>query len=288
MTRAPAQLTAEFTLHQAAEVLGVHYMTAYRYVRLGLLDAYKVGGTWRVNQTALDTFRARSVVEPERDATSTSTSQRKRRAPWADRLERRLLAGDAQGSWGVIEAALASGASLDEIYRNVLSPAMVAIGQRWERGDLDIAVEHGATVIAMRMIGRLGPRFAHRGRTRGTVVLAAPAHETHSLPVAMLADLVRQAGWNVVDLGADVPAESLVRAAMAPGDVVAVGLSVSNTDRLDSTAYTVAVLRNSLPNTPVVLGGHAIAGREHAVALGANDFAADAAGFVLILESVGA
>ena len=104
----------------------------------------------------------------------------------------------------------------------------------------------------------------------------------------MLADLVRQAGWNVVDLGADVPAESLVRAAMAPGDVVAVGLSVSNTDRLDSTAYTVAALRKSLPNTPVVLGGHAIAGREHAVALGANDFAADATGFVLILESVGA
>ncbi len=286
MTRAPAVPEAEFTLHQAAEVLSVHYMTAYRYVRLGLLDAYKVGGTWRVNQSGIDTFRVRAVTEESNS--TTSASQRKRRAPWADRLERRLMVGDLQGSWGVIEAALASGASLDEIYRNVLSPAMVSIGQRWERGELDVAVEHAATVIAMRIIGRLGPRFAHRGRTRGTVVLAAPAHETHSLPVAMLADLVRQAGWNVIDLGADVPAESLVRAAMIPGDVVAVGLSVSNTDRLDSTAYAVAALRKSLPGTRVVLGGHAIAGREHAVALGAHDFAADVAGFVLILESVGA
>ena len=286
MAKTPAVPEAEFTLHEAAELLGVHYMTAYRYVRLGLLDAYKVGGTWRVNQTGIDTFRVRAVTEESRG--TTSVSQRKRRAPWADRLERRLLAGDSQGSWGVIEAALASGASLDEIYRNVLSPAMVSIGQRWERGELDVAVEHAATVIAMRIIGRLGPRFAHRGRTRGTVVLAAPAHETHSLPVAMLADLVRQAGWNVIDLGADVPAESLVRAAMIPGDVVAVGLSVSNTDRLDSTAYAVAALRKSLPGTRVVLGGHAIAGREHAVALGAHDFAADVAGFVLILESVGA
>ena len=286
MTRAPAVPEAEFTLHQAAEVLSVHYMTAYRYVRLGLLDAYKVGGTWRVNQSGIDTFRVRAVTEESNS--TTSASQRKRRAPWADRLERRLMVGDLQGSWGVIEAALASGASLDEIYRNVLSPAMVSIGQRWERGELDVAVEHAATVIAMRIIGRLGPRFAHRGRTRGTVVLAAPAHETHSLPVAMLADLVRQAGWNVIDLGADVPAESLVRAAMIPGDVVAVGLSVSNTDRLDSTAYAVAALRKSLPGTRVVLGGHAIAGREHAVALGAHDFAAGVAGFVLILESVGA
>ena len=285
MTRAPAVPEAEFTLHQAAEVLSVHYMTAYRYVRLGLLDAYKVGGTWRVNQSGIDTFRVRAVTEESNS--TTSASQRKRRAPWADRLERRLMVGDLQGSWGVIEAALASGASLDEIYRNVLSPAMVSIGQRWERGELDVAAEHGASVIAMRMIGRLGARFAHRGRTRGTVVLATPPNETHSLPVAMLADLVRQAGWNVVDLGADVPAESLVRAAMAQNDVVAVGLSVSNTDRLDSTAYAIAALRKAVPNTRVVLGGHAIAGREHAVALGAHDFAADVAGFVSILESVG-
>ena len=35
------------TLHEAAEELGVHYMSAYRYVRLGLLDATKRGGVWK-------------------------------------------------------------------------------------------------------------------------------------------------------------------------------------------------------------------------------------------------
>ena len=35
----------DLTLHEAADVLGVHYMTAYRYVRLGLLPAAKAGGT---------------------------------------------------------------------------------------------------------------------------------------------------------------------------------------------------------------------------------------------------
>ena len=34
---------ADLTLHEAAELLGVHYMTAYRYVRLGVLPAVKVG-----------------------------------------------------------------------------------------------------------------------------------------------------------------------------------------------------------------------------------------------------
>ena len=37
-------MSATFTLQEAADELGVHYMTAYRYVRLGLLDAAKVGG----------------------------------------------------------------------------------------------------------------------------------------------------------------------------------------------------------------------------------------------------
>jgi len=286
VARTPAAPNAELTLHQAAEVLGVHYMTAYRYVRLGLLDAYKVGGTWRVNQTAIDTFRASAVAdEPQGTAVA---GQRKRRAPWADRLEHRLMAGDSQGSWGVIEAALASGAGLDEIYGEVLSPAMFSIGARWLRGEIDVSVEHGATVIALRMIGRLGARFTHRGRTRGTVVLATPPNEAHSLPLAMLADLVRLAGWDVADLGADVPAEGLVRAVMARSDVVAVGLSVSNSDRLDATAYSIAALRKAVPNARVVLGGNAIVGREHAIALGADDFAADATGFISILESAGA
>ena len=33
----------ELTLHQVAEILGVHYMTVYRYVRLGQLPAFKAG-----------------------------------------------------------------------------------------------------------------------------------------------------------------------------------------------------------------------------------------------------
>ena len=42
------------TLHEAAELLGVHYMTAYRYVRLGLLQAAKRGGAWRVSREDIE------------------------------------------------------------------------------------------------------------------------------------------------------------------------------------------------------------------------------------------
>jgi len=50
----------EITLHEAAEMLDVHYMTAYRYVRLGLLPAHKAAGTWRVLLHDLRAFQGQS------------------------------------------------------------------------------------------------------------------------------------------------------------------------------------------------------------------------------------
>src|SRR5215210_3256322 len=101
--------TDVLTLHEAAARLRVHYMTAYRYIRLGLLDAHKEGGTWRVSGADLDEFVARATAPPAPPGPDAATAGGRRRAPWADRLEDRLLAGDAAGAWGVVEAALSAG-----------------------------------------------------------------------------------------------------------------------------------------------------------------------------------
>lgn len=270
----------DLTLQEAADVLGVHYMTAYRYVRLGLLPAAKAGGTWRVSPADLDLFQAGGPTGPQVDGGS------RRRAPWAERLEARLLAGDARGAWGVIEAALAAGAELEEIYLDVLAPAMGAIGDRWERGELDVSLEHRASGIAMRLIGRLGPRFVRRGRTRGAVVLGAPAGERHALPVALVADLLRQHGWEVSDLGADVPDDSLVHAVVNTPDVVAVGVSVTSDDALASAKQAFTALRAATSGVALVVGGRAITSVEKGLELGADLVALDARGFAQLLEQV--
>lgn len=270
----------DLTLQEAADHLGVHYMTAYRYVRLGLLAAVKVGGTWRVSPAELEVFRAGSPTAPQTEGGS------RRRAPWAERLEARLLAGDARGAWGVVEAALAAGAELDEIYLEVLAPAMAAIGERWERGELDISLEHRATGIAMRLIGRLGPRFVRRGRTRGGIIIGAPTGERHALPIAILADLIRQHGWEVSDLGADVPAESFVHAALTTPGVVAVGVSITSPTSLEAAKDTIAALRTSASGVMVVVGGRAVQSVEHGRELGAHDVASSAQGFVALLEGI--
>jgi excisionase family DNA binding protein len=110
------------TLQEAADELGVHYMTAYRYVRLGLMDADKIGGTWKVTPDAVAAFQAGSVRSPVAPG---------ERAPWSERLESRLVAGDSRGAWGVIESAMSAGKELDQVYLKMLTPAMVSIGERW-------------------------------------------------------------------------------------------------------------------------------------------------------------
>lgn len=274
VTAAPA-----VTLHEAAEMLGVHYMTAYRYVRLGLLAASKSGGVWQVEVADLAEFKAGGPSSPQPARGS------QRRAPWADRLEARLIAGDAHGAWGVIEAAMTAGVGLERVYGEVLSPALAQIGARWERNELDISVEHRASGIAMRIIGRLGPRFIGRGRTRGAVVLGSPAGERHSLPLAMLADLIRLQRWDVSDLGADVPTHSFVHAAIATPDLAAVGVSVMVPSSLEAAAATCVALRAALPDVMVVVGGAAIRDEQHALDLGATAYAASGEEFTTLLDA---
>jgi excisionase family DNA binding protein len=264
------------TLHEAAEVLGVHYMTAYRYVRLGLLPARKVGSSWQLERVDVEALRAGGPAVGE---------GRRHPAPWAARLEARLVAGDEAGAWGVAEAALAAGAEPTGLLLDVLAPALRAIGDAWEAGTLDVAEEHRAAVIAGRLLGRLGSRFTRRGRSKGTVVLGAVAGEAHGLPVTILADVVRAGGWSVVDLGPDVPVGSFARLVAQQDDVVAVGVSVTTEANLAQVPGAVAAIRE-LTDVPVLVGGRAVADEQAARRLGGDGWAPDGRQAVELLHAL--
>lgn len=234
------------TLNAVAEELGVHYMTAYRYVRTGRLPAAKVGGGWLVERDDLDAFRA--------DPTPRSTTVR---VDWSARLGDRLIDGDENGAWTVIEDSMASGLTPRAVYLDVLSPALAAIGAGWAAGEVTIAEEHRATAVTNRLIGRLGPRFNRPGRTRGTIVIGAVAGDQHAVPVAMAADLLRERGFTVMDLGADSPVESFLDAAQLADRLVAVGISSTATDTDDQVIATIEAVDREV-GCPVVIGGHGL------------------------------
>lgn len=253
--------SARITLGEAAERLGVHYMTAYRYVRTGRLPATREGVQWMVDPRDLAKLAA-----PSRPGRARGGARAVRPTTLADRM----VAGDEAGAWSVVEAALASGTDPADVHLDILVPALESIGDRWESGTFSVADEHRATTVAQRLIGRLGPRFARRGRKRGAVLVGAPPGELHSLPTAIVADLLRGAGFEVLDVGANTPAESFAETARAANRLVAVAIAVTTPGRETGVRSVVRALRQAGITAPVLVGGAAITGEDHATRLGAD------------------
>src|SRR5271157_459342 len=187
------------SLHEAADRLGVHYMTAYRYVRTGRLPATQVGAQWWVDPRDLTGAGEGAAVGGRPRAQTRRSAQ----AAAVRRLEDRLVAGDEAGAWAIVEARLGSGSNPDDVLLDELALAMRAVGDGWEAGDYTVDDEHRASGVAMRVVGRLGARFTKRGPKRPSVILGTPPHELHGLPTAMAANVLRGHGFEVVDLGAD-------------------------------------------------------------------------------------
>ena len=252
-------------LQEAADRLGVHYMTAYRYVRTGRLPATRIGSQWWVDPDDLAAVGVGVAVAGRPRAETRQASQ----ATAVRRLEDRLVAGDEPGAWTIVESRLGSGTDPDDVLLDGLGQAMRSVGARWEAGDYTVDDEHRASGVASRLIARLGARFTARGPKRGSVILGTPPHELHGLPTAMAANVLRAQGFEVVDLGADVPEDAFASAVTkAPRALaVAVGVTAGNHDA--SVRGIVRAVHQVSPGLPVFVGGAGIAGAEHANRLGA-------------------
>jgi MerR family transcriptional regulator, light-induced transcriptional regulator len=250
--------TETMTIQEVADSLGVHYMTAYRYVRQGRLPATREGAEWRIRPSDV-----RALGTTARRGTTRTSADR-------EALERRMVAGDSPGAWWLLQSHLGGGLDPPGVLTEMVVPALRSIGERWSRGEVSVAEEHRATSVAQRIIGHLGLQFGRRGKDRGTVALAAPSGDLHLLPVAIAADLLRWRGFDVVELGGNAPAEALGDAVAQERRLLAVGI-VSTVDGHD-TEVTLSVnsVRAAVPGIPIFVGGGAISSEAHARAVGAD------------------
>jgi len=249
------------SLHEAARRLCVHYMTVYRYVRTGRLPAERDGAQWTVDPADLDRMRAPGPL-PRASGSVRSEGSAK--------LVARMVAGDEAGAWNTVETALASSLEPADVYLDLLVPALRDIGAGWSNGTVSVADEHGATAVAQRIIGRLGPRFARRGRKRRTVVLGAAPGDDHGLPCAIVADLLREAHFVALDLGANVPAASFLEAARDANRLIAVMIAATTPGKDRTLRASIRALRAGGITVPILVGGGAIDDAAHARRLGAD------------------
>ena len=149
---------------------------------------------------------------------------------------------------------------------------MAEVGDRWSDGTVTIADEHTATVTVQRLVGRLGPSFNRPGRKRGTIVVGAAPGDQHGLAAGLLADPLRGRGFQVVDLGANVPEEAWVDAVLLAERLRAVAIAMT-ADDLDGAVASAVRAIHAAASVPVIVGGGSIIDAAHAAALGADGWA---------------
>lgn len=190
-------------------------------------------------------------------------------------LDERIAARDREGAVNAaLDAVRAGRIGVADLYTQVLSPLMLAIGERWQSGTTRVWEEHYTTQIVRSIVDSLTPdviaaqREAAEAASRGTeraadrVLMACPPGEQHDLGMRMLADRFRLAGWDVYYLGTDTPVAEIIDAAQRL-DVELVVLSASTHFNRVLLRDVASRIRTSLPHARLAVGGPAFALDRH-------------------------
>ena len=119
---------------------------------------------------------------------------------------------------------------------------------------------------------------------KGPFVIATVKGDIHDIGKNIVKLILENYGYNVIDLGKDVPSELIVKTAVEV-NACFVGLSALMTTTLPAMEKTVKMLRTEMPNIKILVGG-AVLTREFADAIGADKYARDAMEAVRYCESV--
>jgi 5-methyltetrahydrofolate--homocysteine methyltransferase len=137
---------------------------------------------------------------------------------------------------------------------------MVELGNRFSTGDCYLPDLMFAGMIMKGVMAELGPRLikTSAGRSRGTIVMGSVQHDVHDIGKDIVITMLRGVGFEVVDLGVDVPAEKFVQAIVAHKPQV-VGMSVLLTTCFKSVIAAVEAIRQAgvRQNVAIMVGGAA-------------------------------
>jgi MerR family transcriptional regulator, light-induced transcriptional regulator len=189
------------------------------------------------------------------------------------RLIDATLAGDNGRADRVLSEAHAS-LSVEDVLLRVIQPTLVEIGEKWHRGEINVAHEHQASnFLRGKLHGLL--ELAGNSKHGPAIIVACAPDEWHEIGSLMLAIFLRRAGFRTHYLGANTPVEDLVRFAREV-KAEALMISASNAEVIENLRPKARFLLEAAPL--VIYGGAAFNERpEMARELGGEYLGSDSA-----------
>lgn len=174
-----------------------------------------------------------------------------------------------------------------EIVDKYLIPALDKVGEDYEKGVIFLpqliksadAAQAGFEVIKNRIL-----MSGKATISKGDIVVATVKGDIHDIGKNIAKVILENYGYNVIDLGRDVPIEEVVRVAKEK-NIKLIGLSALMTTSLENMKTTIETIRKELPDTKIMVGG-AVLTEDYAKKIDANYYLKDAKKNVEIAKEV--
>jgi len=186
----------------------------------------------------------------------------------------------------LVEKALASDLSIQDIITKGLSGGMKIVGEKFEGGEYfipDMLASAEAVGVAMEI---LQPRLAASDiKTKGTIIVATVKDDLHDIGKNIVSILLRGAGYTVKDLGNNVDTQVIVDAVREEKPQI-LGLSALLSSTMTGMADVVqAIEKSGLRDQVKIIVGGAPVSEEFAKSIGADGYGADGFQAVAVVEA---
>lgn len=200
-------------------------------------------------------------------------------------LKRSVIEMKVEKVTELTQKALDEGLGAEEILNKALVPAMDVVGEQYERGERYVP-EMLLSAHAMKgAMEKLRPLLAKSGvEPKGRVVIGTVEGDLHDIGQNLVSMMLEGAGFEVYNLGAEVPAERFVEGAKER-EADLVGMSALLTTTMIHMPEVIEALKgNGLRDRVKVMIGGAPVTQEYADEIGADGYAPDAAAAVKLAE----
>ena len=288
-------------LHAVREELGLHTVLGVSNISFGLPARENITVSFLTqalyagldlpilnpNQTAvMDAVASFRVLSGEdrdseayirRFAAAESESKKTTPAPGKDMsLADCILRGLKAETAAITRRELETRSEMDVI-NQLLIPALDRVGELYEKQEIFLPQLINAANAACGGFDVIKERIAKSGAdsvSKGKIVLATVFGDIHDIGKNIVRVVLENYGYTVIDLGRDVPAETIVETVIRE-DVKLVGLSALMTTTVKSMADTIAAIRKSGHDCKIMVGG-AVLTPDYAAEIGADYYARDA------------